>query len=401
MIEGDSRIGRREFIPMIAAIMALTALSIDLMLPALDEMREAFGLGDASPEITQVITVFFFGLAVGQLLWGPLSDRFGRKPVLAASLFVYVVAAIGSALAPSLWLVLVGRFVWALGASGCRTIAVAVVRDVLEGDAMARAMSVIMAVFMVVPIFAPSLGSAIIAFLPWQATFWACALGGTAVWLWTTRLPETLAPEHRRPLELTTLLDGAKRVATTPMTVYATLASLFLQGVMTAWLATSELIIGEIFDRRSQFPFFFGGIALLFAAGALLNGWAVTRIGMRRVVRQIIFAPVIGAAVLVAISASADGKPNIWVFMPVLGLAMGTFTFLMPNLNTLSLEPMGDMAGLASSLTSAIRLAGGSFLGWIVASTIETSVTPFAVALLVLALLTAAAALPAIAQPSD
>ncbi|MCB0990695.1 MAG: MFS transporter, partial [Acidimicrobiales bacterium] len=337
-------VSRREFLPMMSAIMALTALSIDMVLPAFDEMRETFGLEPQSPQMSQVVTVFFFGLAVGQLWLGPLSDRYGRKPVLAASISVYAIAAVASALAPSLGLMLVGRFVWAIGASGCRAVAVAIVRDVLDGEAMAKAMSVIMAVFILVPVIAPSVGSLVILVLPWQAIFLLCAGWAMLVWTWTSRLPETLAEHNRRSLRMRSLAEGAKRVATTRVTSLSTLASAFLQGLMATYLATSELIIGDIFDLRSQFPLIFGAIASLFAVGSLANGWLVGRMGLARVVRWASTLSPAVTLVLLAIAVRSDGTPPVWLFLPVLALSLSAMTLLMPNLNTLSLIPMGDMA---------------------------------------------------------
>ena len=276
------RMGQRELLTLMSAIMALMALGIDTMLPAFDEIRKAFNLGDSSPRAGQVITVFFMGLAIAQLVWGPIADRFGRKPVLYAGSIIYVIGAVGSALAPTFELLLLSRFVWGLGAAGARVVATAIIRDRFEGSQMAKAMSQVMAVFMLVPILAPSIGAGLIAIFPWRSIFWFCAVFALAIGLWSLRMRESLDPGNRRPLELRATADGYVEVARTPVTSGYTNATIFLQGVFTTYLASSELIISEVFDREDQFPLIFGLVALLFAAGAVLNGRIVVRVGVHR-----------------------------------------------------------------------------------------------------------------------
>lgn len=182
-----ARFGPRELLAFISATMALMALAIDLMLPAFDDIRSDFGLDPDSGEAASVITVFFPGLAVAQVFYGPLADRFGRKPILYSGIVVYIAGAIGSALAPSFELLLVARFVWGIGAAGSRVVAVAIVRDRFVGNQMARAMSQIMAIFVLVPVFAPLVGASIIAVAPWRAVFWFCVVWAIAIVFWSCR----------------------------------------------------------------------------------------------------------------------------------------------------------------------------------------------------------------------
>lgn len=367
---------------MISAIMATMAMAIDMMLPALDDMRESFGLAEGANEVSRVVTVFFLGLAVAQIFYGPLADRFGRKPVLYGGVLIYVLGAVGSALAPSLELLLVSRFVWGLGAAGAQVVAQAVVRDTFAGARMAKALSQIMAVFVLVPVLAPTVGAGIIAVLPWRGIFWACVAWTLMVTVWSFRLPETLAPEHRRPLELKVIRAGYRRVATTRITAGYTLATVFLQGVFTAYLATSELIIGEIFGRGGQFPLVFGAVAVTFGIGAFTNGLLVERIGLRRLTHIVAIALPIGTLGLLTITLAGSGTPPFWVFMPILAVLLSLFMFLLPNLNSAAMAPMGDVAGTASSLTSATRMAGGAILGSIASAQVHTTVTPFVLAML-------------------
>ncbi len=373
------RMGERELLTLMSAIMAMTALGIDMMLPASNEIRAAFDLGDASPRTGQVITVFLMGLAVAQVAWGPIADRFGRKPVLYAGSLIYVAGAAGSALAPSFELLLVSRFVWGIGAAGSRIVATSIIRDRFAGSHMAKAMSQVMAVFMLVPIFAPAIGSGIIAILPWRWIFWFGAAFAFVIALWSLRLRETLNPAHRRPLDLHSTVGGYAEVARTPVTSGYTNATIFLQGVFTTYLASSELIISEVFDREAQFPLIFGLVAVLFAGGAILNGRIVVRVGVHRLINRA-FAVLIPLALLLsALSIATSGHPSIWLYMPVLGLTLATFMFLMPNLNTAALEPVGHLAGTASAYGGAIRMAGGAVLGTIVSAFVSDSTTPFSI----------------------
>lgn len=382
----------------LSAVMALMAMAIDLLLTGFDEMREAFGLDPSSNEVANVITVFFIGLAVAQLFFGPITDRFGRKSVLYVSVVIYVVGAVGSALAPTLGWLLVARFVWGIGAAGARVVATAVVRDHFEGVQMAKAMSRIMAVFILIPVVAPTLGAAIIAIAPWRTVFWACAVWALMMATWSLRLPESLPVESRRRLDRRVITSAYVEFVRTRRTFWFSVASVFLQACFTMYLASSELIVSEIYDRREQFPFIFGITALAFAVAAGLNGRAVGVFGVQKVIWAVLGVLITGSAVLTVVVTVVD-TPSFWFFMPGIGLMLMLFMFLMPNMNAEALQPVPHIAGTASALSGACRMAGGALLGGLVAARIDTSVTPFAVALLVFAV--AAAACTAIAvRPS-
>ncbi len=375
---------QRELLTPISAIMALMALGIDLMLPAFDDIREAYDLGTDSPETGQVITVFFLGLAVAQLVYGPLADRFGRKPVLYLGSAIYMAGAIGSALAPTFELLLLSRFVWGIGAAGSRVVATAIVRDRFEGTAMAAAMSQVMAVFMLVPVLAPTIGTGLIAVLPWRSVFWFCAVWAVLITLWTLRLRESLDPRDRRPFRIGTTFRGYAEVARTRVTAGYTVSTIFLQGVFTAYLACSELLISNVFDREAQFPLIFGSIAVLFAIGAIVNGRVVRQVGIHRLIKTVftIILPLTGLSVVV--SFVSDGEPNFWIYMPLLGITLGSFMFLLPNLNSAALTPVGHLAGTASALSGAARMAGGAVLGTLVSARVSDSTTPFSVGIALL-----------------
>jgi len=376
---GPTELSRRELLTLISAMMALTAVAIDLMLPAFDDIRVAFDLREGSADTGRIVTYFFIGMAIGQIAYGPLADRFGRKKTLYAGIGVYLLGAIGSALAPSFAILLASRFVWGLGAAGARVVATSIVRDRFEGAAMAAAMSQIMAVFVLVPIVAPAVGAAVVAVVPWRGVFWVCVVWALLVVLWSFRLPETLAPEHVRPLSFGATSRAFIEVVRTRVTGGYTVASIFTQSVFTAYLASSEVVISDIFDRRAQFPFVFGGVAILFGLGALINGRMVARFGIDRVVLVVFCVQLPLSAILTVLALASDGTPPFWLFMPVLGLILSSFMFLMPNLNSAAMVPVGHIAGTASALTGAIRIAAGAVIGTLISNQITDSVTPFAI----------------------
>jgi DHA1 family bicyclomycin/chloramphenicol resistance-like MFS transporter len=375
-------LGQRQFIFLLSMVMAMAALGIDLMLPAFDDMREAFGLAEDSNEVARTVTAYFLGMAIPQVVYGPLADRYGRKPVLYLSIGVYSVGAVASALAPSLTLLLLARFVWGIGAAGGRVVALAIIRDVYRGERMARAMSYIMSIFILVPVVAPSLGAVIVEAGSWRWAFWASFVAALALLLWSLRLRETLDPAHRKPMSFGALGEAARRLATSRTTLAPTLALTCMMGVMTTYLASSELIISEIFGRGDQFPVVFGVVALLLGVASFLNGQLVGRVGIRRLLRPVLACYVGFAAVTLAVAVAADGSPDFWVFMPLLTVSLCCQMLLTPNLNTLAMEPVGDIAGTASALIGSVSIAGGALIGALVDPLFDDSVTPMAATLL-------------------
>lgn len=370
-------LGRREFTVMIAMIMALTALAIDIMLPTFGAVRSEFGLPADSTAPAAIVTFFFLGLATAQVFFGPLADRFGRKPVLYAGLALYVVSALSATLAPTLEMVLISRFVWGVGAAAPRVVALSMVRDAYQGEAMARTMSVIMSIFVLVPVVAPSVGALILTVASWRWVFGACAAFAVVMAVWTLRLPESLEPDNRLPLRFDAITAAAKSVVMNRQTIGYTLAMTFLFGVFISYLASSELIISDVFDRAEQFPYIFGGLAAVMGAAMLANAAIVWRLGLRRLVRWVLVAYVAGSAGLVLLAVVTEGRPTFWVFMIGLAAMLSMHATLIPNFNTLAMNPMGKVAGTAAALIGTISTAFGAALGSILDRTFDGTVLPF------------------------
>jgi DHA1 family bicyclomycin/chloramphenicol resistance-like MFS transporter len=372
--------GRKEFVALIAATMAVTALSIDLILPAFDDIRDEFGLASDSPETAGIVTAFLLGLALPQLIYGPLADRFGRKPLLYAGFSLFAVGAVISATAGSLSVLLVGRFIWGLGAAGPRVVTLSMIRDRFEGEAMARVMSFIMAVFILVPIIAPSLGAGIAAVAPWRAVLWFCVLYLAVVAVWTVRLPETLHPANRIEASVSGVRTALAKVVRNRQTLGYLVTMTSVNGVFVSYLASSELIWDDVFDKGDQFPFIFGGIAMVLGTAMFTNGLIVGRVGVHRLVHRVLLAYIVAAATLLTIAFTTDGTPPFWVFLPALALALGLQGLLIPNLNTLAMAPVGEVAGTASAVIGTVSTSVAALLGLVIDRSFNGTITPLAIA---------------------
>ncbi|MEO1064913.1 MAG: multidrug effflux MFS transporter [Actinomycetota bacterium] len=378
-----TRQGRSEFLAFVAAATATIAISIDAMLPAFGDVREHFGLDESSSSAALIITVFMAGLGVGQIVYGPLADRFGRKPVFVAALGLYVVAGLATTVAPSLPAVLVGRFVWGLGAAGPRVVAQAILRDRFRGDELARAMAVIMTVFLIVPTLAPAIGQAVLQLGSWRFTFAVGPVFGLVVLAWSTRLEETLDPADRSPLDVGTIGRTVAEVVRTRTAITNAVALLALAAAFFPYLASSERMYGEIYDRESQFFLWFAATSVVMAAVTLTTARVVARLGTHRTLSGALALLLVVAVTNVLITIRAEGVPAFPVFFVVTTLLVSLNTALTPLLNSRALDDVGHIAGTAASTIGAISFVGASLLSPLVDGAIVDTVTPFAVGYLV------------------
>jgi DHA1 family bicyclomycin/chloramphenicol resistance-like MFS transporter len=375
-----SCLSRRELIAMISMLTATGALAIDMMLPAFPSMRETFGLPESSTEVALVVTAFFVGLAVGQLLWGPLSDTVGRKRVLWAGLGVYALGAVGAAFAPSLGVLLAWRVVGGLGAASLRAVTQAVVRDLYRGEAMASVLSYVMAVFIAIPIVAPSLGAAVLTVWPWQAVFGVLAAFAALMATWLRRMPETLPIPRRRPFRARNLAASASTVLRNRLTVGLTLAQVAAFGFFTSYLASSQAIVTDVLGLEEWFPAIFGGSATALGVGVLVNTRLLRRFGLRGVIVGALLAYLAATLVLLAIALLTGGRPSLAAYAAGLLPVLLVYSTLIPNLNSAAMIPMGAIAGTAAAVIGCAALLGGAVIGSFVDRTFDGSITPFAVA---------------------
>ena len=370
--------GHKEMTALLALSMALTALGIDLMLPAFGVIREDLGLAEGSTAVAGLVTTYFFGLAVGQLVYGPVADRYGRKPTLYAGYGIYAVGALAAALAPSLGLLLAARFVWGIGAAGPRVVTQAVIRDTYEGDAMARALSTIMAVFVLVPIFAPTLGDLVASATSWRWLFVGCFAAVVAMGIWARRLPETLKPEHRLELRFGRVASAARLVVSNRTTLGYTLSMTALYGAFTTFIGSSENIVDETFGMADSFPYIFGGVGTVIGASMLTNARIVSRFTARRVVHVVFVVYLLVGAVFVAVALATDGRPPLWVWLVIMAGLVSCHALLIPNCNSIAMLPMAAVAGTAASIIGAAQIAVGAVLGGITDQAFDGTIRPMA-----------------------
>ncbi|MDA0370979.1 MAG: multidrug effflux MFS transporter [Actinomycetota bacterium] len=379
----SGRISEREFIAAIIAIMASTAVAIDVMLPAFPEMRAEYGMEAGSADVAWIITAFFLGMATGPWLYGPASDKFGRLTPLRLGLALYVIAAFLATVAPSWEWLIASRFVWGLGSAGPRSISMAMIRDRYSGDTMARLMSLIMAVFLLVPILAPAIGAGLIQILPWRSVFVAPAIFGLLLIVWSFRLPETLAVENARPFTLRDTGRGIREVLRHRRTVGFTLATGFLFGIVTSYLSASEIILEDVYGFGDWFPLYFGAIAILFALNSLGNSRVVERVGTDTLLKRLGSYCAAMAIVLLVVSVTNDGIPNFWILTIAIALLVPVAQGMGPLCNTAALTPVPHVAGTASALNATFTTSIGALLGNLGAGHIDGSVLPFSVAVTV------------------
>jgi DHA1 family bicyclomycin/chloramphenicol resistance-like MFS transporter len=375
----ETRRTDRSVIAFLAFIGILMAFGIDAALPAFDELRSDFDLDarGVSPAITG--TLYFAGMAFGQLLCGVLADRFGRRNVLAGGLVLYGLGAVASAAAPSLELLLVARFVWGLGASAPSVLRFAIARDLYEGDRMARVVATFTAVFLIGPIFVPFVGEAILLVGSWRTVFLVGVALAVAAFVWTLRFGETMAVEHRRPIRFRPFVEAFSSVLRTPVTFWALVGSTLFTASFFVWLGSSQPILDEVYDRDSQFTVFFGLSGVGMAVALLLNNRLIDRFGTRSMLRSAALVHVVTTAAALIVVFAADGVPSVWLWF---GWAVVTNAMTMvigPMASALAMEPMADKAGMASAILGLSQLGIGSLLAAVIDARIGSTVTPMLV----------------------
>ena len=368
----------REVIAYLAFAGILLAFGIDSALPAFDELRPAFGLEPESNRITLIITWYFMGMAVGQLVYGPVSDRFGRVPALRVGIVVYCLGAIGGILAPNLELLFVSRFVWGLGAAAPGVLRAAIARDLYEGNQMARVMSIMMAFFLMGPILAPIAGEAILAVGNWQWVFATSLVLAAILFAWSVRFGETLAPENVQSLDVRRVAAGFRAVFTNRVTFAHSMALVFAFGGFTVYLGSSQPIIDVIYDRGDQFALWFAVAGVAMAIGFFSVNRFIERHGARDVAMFCAVTVVTLAGVFLVISMQADGVPSFWLWLGFIGTVNVFSVLLTPTCYSLGLEPMGELAGTASAVMGFLSTAAGAGLAAIIDSQIDMTVTPMA-----------------------
>lgn len=375
-----TRMGVKEFVALMAMIQALQALAIDAMLPGLGVMSQELGVHDSNQR-QLVVGVFLICSGLTSLFPGALADRYGRRPVLFVCLTGYVAMNLAAALAPTFDMLLVCRGLAGAFSSGFIVITAAVIRDRFEGDRMARTQSLISMVFMVVPMAAPSLGQAILAFASWRWIFGLMGGLGAAVLLWAwIRIPETLHPEYRQPIQPRVIAANMRSVFMTRAAVGYVIGMALVQGALFGYINSSQQLVAEHFRAGEAFPLIFGGMALCMAFCSLTNSRIVEKFGARRVSHTAL----LGYVTLGALQLwfASRGGETIWHFAPLMTLNLCVMGFIGANFQAIALQPFARIAGAASSVQAFMRLMVGSALGALIGQAYDGTARPLAAALL-------------------
>ncbi|MEL6372712.1 MAG: multidrug effflux MFS transporter [Pseudomonadota bacterium] len=375
----DSHSNFIEFVMLMAVLMSMTALSIDIMLPALPDIRQAYDLADPNDQ-QLVVFAYMLGFGIGQPIFGPLSDSFGRKTVLMAGLGLYALASLAIAFSASFEALLFWRMAQGIFGAAPRVVGIAIIRDRYVGAAMARVMSFVMVVFIMVPVLAPALGLAVLKFTPWPGIFITLLILALITMGWGyLRLEETLAPEKRLTLRASTLADGIATVLSTRQTWGYTLAQGFTLTALMAYVASAQQIFGGIYGLGDSFVIFFGVVAFGMVVASFVNAQLVMRLGMRRVSHMALLLVLLTA--LATVLAAMAGVASLYVFTALMTLLFFGFGLIMANFNALAMQKVGHVAGMASSFvgfaTTLIAVMGAFSISMF----FDGTVLPFAMGL--------------------
>jgi len=369
--------GKVEFIAMMATLMALNALAIDMMLPGLQQIGASLGVENENHR-QYVISAYLLGFAFAQLVYGPLADRFGRRPPLLFGIAIYVLAAGAAMFVPTFGTLLAMRFIHGIGSAATRVITVSIIRDVFGGRKMAEVMSLVMMVFMVVPVFAPGIGQVVMIFGEWHLIFGFMSVIGllAAVWI-MLRLPETLDPADKRPFTPAVILRGFGIVLGNRVAFCYTLASAIVFGSLFGFINSAQQIYVGIYDLGTMFPVVFAGVAIFMALSSFLNSRLVGRFGMRRLSHGALVGFMAVSFVWFVLSLMFGYLP-FPLYLVLFALAMFQFGLIGSNFNALAMEPLGHVAGTASSVLGFMGTAGGGAIGALIGQSFDGTTTPLA-----------------------
>lgn len=347
------RTSQFEFIALMASLMSIVALAIDALLPALDLI--GFSIGTTRSSDNQLlITMIFLGLGIGPLLFGPISDSLGRKPIVYMGFALFIIASMICIYSESLFWMVTGRILQGVGLSAPRTISIAMVRDTYRGDFMARIMSFITVVFILVPVIAPALGKFVLDHYNWQAIFYIQLIFSVLVswWFWK-RQPETLPVEKRLKFTGHMFIDGLKELFKFKRTIAYTLISGLVTGSFMVYLSASQQIFHDQYGLKDEFPLIFAGLSIAIGSATFLNGTLVLRYGMQRIINTAILVYFFISLLYIILFYNAS-NPDISVLLAFFGMQFFAIGFLFGNLRAMAMEPIGHIAGIGAAITGFI-----------------------------------------------
>lgn len=364
-----------EFIALMAALMSIVALAIDAILPAISNIGVTIHSLDPTDN-QMLVTMIFLGLGLGQLFFGPLSDCYGRKPVVYAGFMLFLLASLICLYAVSLEIMVVGRILQGIGLAAPRTIAISIIRDTYEGDYMARIMSFVVAFFILVPVVAPAFGKIILDGFGWEAIFYVQLFFAlvTALWFWK-RQPETLHPEYKVPFSSHVFIDGLKEFIRYRETVAFTLISGLVTGSFLVYLSSAQHIFEDQYALKEAFPYIFAGLAISIGLSTFLNGTLVMRFGMRKLswMATVAFTVI---ALLYAVLFLNSPNPSIFVLVGFLSVQFFCLGFMWGNFRSIAMEPIGHIAGIGAAINGFVSTVLAIPIATFIGEFVKDSVWP-------------------------
>lgn len=385
----NQRRSQVEFIVLMAALMSIVALSIDAVLPALPDIGDFLSVKDATDN-PKLITSIFLGLGVGQLIFGPLSDSFGRKPIVYIGFVVFIIASIICVTTKSFEMMLFGRILQGVGLASPRTMCIAMVRDSYSGDYMAKVLSFVVMIFILIPVIAPSLGQFLMNHYHWHSIFIFNLGFGVLVMLWFwIRQPETLKPQYKISYRLSIFKTGTIAFFRIKPAVIYTILSGLITGSFMVYLSTSQRIFEQQYNMKEEFPLIFASLAISVGLSTFMNSQLVVKFGMWRIVHFAMLSFVLISLVFIILFSSGN-NPSIEVLLGFFALQFFTIGFLFGNLRALAMEPMGHIAGIGSALNGFISTVMAVPIANYIGKFVIDSVTPLFVGFLICGLVSIA-----------
>ncbi len=373
-----------EFIAIVSLISSLGALSIDAILPALPQIGSDLSVLDANAR-QLTVSLFILGMALGQMFAGPISDKTGRKPPAYWGYALFIVGSLLSLSAVSYPMLLSGRFLQGAGISAPRTVTSALVRDRYEGRAMARVMSFVMTVFVLVPMLAPSFGQIMLSLAGWRSIFGFYAVLGVITVLWFgLRMPETLAPEHRAPFSLRRIIIAIREILGIRLALGFTVTAGLLNGAFLGYLNSAQQIFQEQYGLGERFPLYFGAAAFSLGLAALLNARLVMRLGMSFLARWSLFGILVLSSVTLGIALQTAGQPPLWFLMSYLITTFFCFGSLFGNINALAMKPLGHIAGIGAAVVGALSTLISVPIGIVIGQNYNGTIVPLVAGMAIL-----------------
>jgi len=364
-----------EFIALMASLMAMVALSIDALLPALQQIGLSLGFRKET-DGQLLVTMIFLGLGIGQLFFGPLSDTYGRKKIIYVGLILFMISSLVCIFSNSLEIMILGRILQGIALSAPRTVSISMIRDTYEGDYMAKIMSFVTVIFIIVPTIAPAFGKLILDHYSWQTIFYSQIIFVALVGIWfALRQPETLALVNRIPFSFNVFIKGTKETFTYKQTTVCTAISALITGSFMVYLSGSQQVFQLQYGLVDEFPYIFASLALTVGAATFINGQLVMKLGMKKLLQWALLGFAIVSCLYVIVFYTSE-NPSVWILLSFFGMQFFFLGFIFGNLRALMMQPIGHIAGIGAAITGFVATLFSVPLGVYIGSFINTTALP-------------------------